>query len=44
MMTVSLADVLRGGECWNKAEDHAKGQIRGKLLVTIVENRFPFSA
>ena len=26
-MTVSLADVLRGGECWNKAEDHAKGPI-----------------
>ena len=30
--------------CWNKAEDNAKGPIRGKLPVTIVVNWFPFSA
>ena len=35
MMTVSLADVLRGRECKNKAEDHAKGPIRGKLPVIL---------
>ncbi len=32
------------GECWNKAEDHAKGPIRGKLPVTIVYLCLTFSA
>ena len=44
MMTVSVADVLRAGECIDKAEDHAKGPKRGKLPVICVDFSLLFPA
>ena len=43
-MTVSVADVLRAGECIDKAEDHAKGPKRGKLPVICVDFSLLFPA